>query len=191
MEQGRAEQGHQAHSTLDARPRRGCPPWPTIGQGVPDAGQRLRHRGRLRRRPDLRPGRRTGLRTSSPRALRVIGVADFLSLTTTAFQLAGFRHVVGTLGAIDDETAVRVAGYFYATLSDPATGRIDASRASLQRGAAARGAAWSSSRISKYGLLLENFEIRQLTDVLRCNFHENIYCAQLGEALELSCGRGK
>ena len=35
---------------------------------------------------------------------------------TTAFQLAGFPHVIGTLWEINDELATTVADTFYATL---------------------------------------------------------------------------
>src|ERR1700722_20967570 len=41
VEQGRAEQGDQAHRSLDARSRRGRAPWPAFRARVPDTGQRL------------------------------------------------------------------------------------------------------------------------------------------------------
>ncbi|MGW4995105.1 CHAT domain-containing protein [Streptomyces mirabilis] len=47
---------------------------------------------------------------------------------TSAFQLAGFPHVVGTLWEIDDQTAVTMADAFYTRLRTP-DGTIDTSRA--------------------------------------------------------------
>ncbi|WP_371551398.1 CHAT domain-containing protein [Streptomyces sp. NBC_00554] len=47
---------------------------------------------------------------------------------TSAFQLAGFPHVIGTLWEIDDRIAVTVADAFYSHLRTPA-GTIDTSRA--------------------------------------------------------------
>ncbi|MFI2349859.1 CHAT domain-containing protein [Streptomyces sp. NPDC019443] len=38
---------------------------------------------------------------------------------TSAFQLAGFRHVVGTLWEVDDVVAGRIAGSFYESLQGP------------------------------------------------------------------------
>jgi CHAT domain-containing protein/tetratricopeptide repeat protein len=49
---------------------------------------------------------------------------------TTAFQLAGFPHVIGTLWEISDSVAVEVAGSFYAGLHGP-SGALDTSRAAL------------------------------------------------------------
>ena len=43
---------------------------------------------------------------------------------TSAFQLAGFPHVIGTLWEIDDEIAVEIADSFYAALTD-ADGALD------------------------------------------------------------------
>jgi hypothetical protein len=47
---------------------------------------------------------------------------------SSAFQLAGFPHVIGTLWEIDDETAITMADTFYAGLSQP-DGTIDPHRA--------------------------------------------------------------
>jgi CHAT domain-containing protein len=47
---------------------------------------------------------------------------------TSAFQLTGFPHVVGTLWEIDDRISVDVADGFYARLTDEG-GRIDIERA--------------------------------------------------------------
>ncbi|NGO48156.1 CHAT domain-containing tetratricopeptide repeat protein [Streptomyces ureilyticus] len=47
---------------------------------------------------------------------------------TSAFQLAGFPHVVGTLWEIDDQIAVTIADAFYTHLRTP-TGTLDTSRA--------------------------------------------------------------
>ncbi|MGY4974431.1 CHAT domain-containing protein [Streptomyces nigrescens] len=47
---------------------------------------------------------------------------------TSAFQLAGFPHVVGTLWEIDDQIAVTIADAFYTHLCTP-TGALDTSRA--------------------------------------------------------------
>lgn len=49
----------------------------------------------------------------------------------SAFQLAGFPHVVGTLWTIDDEIAAEVANRFYSALRDPGTGYLDAGRAAF------------------------------------------------------------
>ena len=38
---------------------------------------------------------------------------------TSAFQLAGFPHVIGTIWEIDDATAVDITGAFYTALADP------------------------------------------------------------------------
>ncbi|MER6162403.1 CHAT domain-containing tetratricopeptide repeat protein [Streptomyces sp. NPDC001868] len=43
---------------------------------------------------------------------------------TSAFQLAGFPHVVGTLWAIDDQIAVTMAELFYSRLDTDATGLV-------------------------------------------------------------------
>ncbi|MFF0690880.1 CHAT domain-containing protein [Streptomyces albogriseolus] len=56
------------------------------------------------------------------------GLIDEAIHLTSAFQLAGFPHVVGTLWEIDDRTAVTVADAFYTHLRTP-TGTIDTSRA--------------------------------------------------------------
>uniref|UniRef100_UPI0032EBDB13 CHAT domain-containing tetratricopeptide repeat protein n=1 Tax=Streptomyces sp. HSW2009 TaxID=3142890 RepID=UPI0032EBDB13 len=57
---------------------------------------------------------------------------------TSAFQLAGFPHVVGTLWEIDDQTAVTVADAFYGFLR-LSTGAIDPSRAAWALHQAVRG----------------------------------------------------
>ena len=49
---------------------------------------------------------------------------------TTAFQLAGFPHVIGTLWEIDDELAVTIAGAFYTALR-ASDGTLDTSRAAV------------------------------------------------------------
>lgn len=48
---------------------------------------------------------------------------------TSAFQLAGFPHVVGTLWNVDDETALDLARDFYTALKDERTGTFDTTRA--------------------------------------------------------------
>ena len=55
-------------------------------------------------------------------------LADEAIHLTTAFQLAGFPHVIGTLWAILDATAVDIAGAFYTALRASA-GTLDTSRA--------------------------------------------------------------
>ncbi|WP_369263629.1 CHAT domain-containing protein [Streptomyces sp. R35] len=47
---------------------------------------------------------------------------------TSAFQLAGFPHVIGTLWEIDDQTAVTIADTFYTRLATD-SGALDTSRA--------------------------------------------------------------
>ncbi len=58
---------------------------------------------------------------------------------TSAFQLAGFPHVVGTLWEIDDETAVRVADSFYTNLRT-ADGTLSVNRSAHALHAAVRAA---------------------------------------------------
>lgn len=64
---------------------------------------------------------------------------------TTAFQLAGFPHVIGTLWEISDSIAVEVAGTFYAGLRGP-SGALDTSRAALALHDAVRAARDSRPR---------------------------------------------
>ncbi|WP_432946383.1 CHAT domain-containing protein [Kribbella sp. CA-253562] len=50
-------------------------------------------------------------------------LADEALHVTGAFQMAGFRHVIGTLWAVGDQTARMVAdGYYSAVLADPGNG---------------------------------------------------------------------
>ncbi|MFE7430210.1 CHAT domain-containing protein, partial [Streptomyces sp. NPDC057545] len=58
----------------------------------------------------------------------IVNLADEAIHLTSAFQLAGFPHVVGTLWEIDDQIAVTVADSFYTHLRAP-DGTIDTSRA--------------------------------------------------------------
>jgi CHAT domain len=51
---------------------------------------------------------------------------------TTAFQLAGFPHVIGTLWEINDELAVTIAGTFYTRLrASPCTGDVSQAASAL------------------------------------------------------------
>nr|WP_239135221.1 CHAT domain-containing protein [Streptomyces sp. SID12488] len=61
-------------------------------------------------------------------AIDTVDLADEAIHLTSAFQLAGFPHVVGTLWEIDDQIAVTVAETFYTHLRTP-DGTIDTSRA--------------------------------------------------------------
>ncbi|MFF1980648.1 CHAT domain-containing protein, partial [Streptomyces sp. NPDC058198] len=61
-------------------------------------------------------------------AIDTANLADEAIHLTSAFQLAGFPHVVGTLWEIDDQIAVTVADTFYTHLRTP-DGTIDTSRA--------------------------------------------------------------
>ncbi|MEO3749412.1 CHAT domain-containing protein [Streptomyces sp. B6B3] len=65
-------------------------------------------------------------------------LADEAIHLTSAFQLAGFPHVVGTLWEIDDQTAVTVADAFYTCLRAP-DGTINTSRAAWALHHAVRG----------------------------------------------------
>ncbi len=64
-------------------------------------------------------------------------LADEAVHIASAFQLAGYAHVVGTLWPIDDSTAVSVADGVYQALARPGTG-IDVSRAAPALHAATR-----------------------------------------------------
>jgi hypothetical protein len=55
-------------------------------------------------------------------------LADEAIHLTSAFQLAGYPHVIGTLWAIDDRNAMKVADVFYAHLAT-SLGNIDTTRA--------------------------------------------------------------
>ncbi|TCO49794.1 CHAT domain-containing protein [Actinocrispum wychmicini] len=57
------------------------------------------------------------------------GFLDEAIHLASAFQLAGFPHVIGTLWAVDDKVAVEVASHFYRALRDPRTGHLDVGRA--------------------------------------------------------------
>jgi tetratricopeptide (TPR) repeat protein len=48
---------------------------------------------------------------------------------TSAFQLAGYPHVIGTLWTVDDETATQIADSFYAALTDSGRAAPDTDRA--------------------------------------------------------------
>jgi tetratricopeptide (TPR) repeat protein len=61
-------------------------------------------------------------------AIDIANLADEAIHLTSAFQLAGFPHVVGTLWEIDDQIAVTVADAFYTHLRNP-DGSFDTSRA--------------------------------------------------------------
>jgi tetratricopeptide (TPR) repeat protein len=57
-------------------------------------------------------------------------LADEAIHLTSAFQLAGYPHVIGTLWTIDDDIAVRIADAFYTALGTlPGTTVVDVSRA--------------------------------------------------------------
>ena len=55
------------------------------------------------------------------------GLIDEAIHLTTAFQLAGFPHVIGTLWEINDELAVTIADAFYTTLRT-STDTVDTSQ---------------------------------------------------------------
>ncbi|MFD9461921.1 CHAT domain-containing protein [Streptomyces sp. NPDC060027] len=63
-------------------------------------------------------------RTALTADLRLVDEAIHL---TSAFQLAGFRHVIGTLWEVNDRLAARVADRFYSSLLS-STGRIEDDR---------------------------------------------------------------
>ncbi|WP_186319180.1 CHAT domain-containing protein [Streptomyces sp. SAJ15] len=71
-------------------------------------------------------------------AIDTADLADEAIHLTSAFQLAGFPHVVGTLWEIDDQTAVTVADAFYTHLRTPA-GALDTGRAAWALHQAVRG----------------------------------------------------
>ncbi|MCX4791748.1 MULTISPECIES: CHAT domain-containing protein [unclassified Streptomyces] len=71
-------------------------------------------------------------------AIDTANLADEAIHLTSAFQLAGFPHVVGTLWEIDDQIAVTVADTFYTHLRTP-DGTIDTSRAARALHQAVRG----------------------------------------------------
>jgi CHAT domain-containing protein len=53
-----------------------------------------------------------------PRAQLTNNVSTTKPRRASAFQLAGFPHVIGTLWEIDDATAVEIARAFYTALAD-------------------------------------------------------------------------
>lgn len=61
-------------------------------------------------------------------AIETADLIDEAIHLTSAFQLAGFPHVVGTLWEVDDQIAVTIADAFYTHLCTP-TGALDTSRA--------------------------------------------------------------
>ncbi|MFB7051875.1 CHAT domain-containing protein [Streptomyces vinaceus] len=61
-------------------------------------------------------------------AIDTVDLLDEAIHLTSAFQLAGFPHVIGTLWEIDDQTAVRIARAFYEGLRTDA-GPLDPDRA--------------------------------------------------------------
>ncbi|MFH8739206.1 CHAT domain-containing protein [Streptomyces sp. NPDC017964] len=65
-------------------------------------------------------------RTAHPGNPRLLGEAIHL---TSAFQLAGCTHVIGTMWTIDDRLAADVAESFYTHLADGPTGTPDPARA--------------------------------------------------------------
>ncbi|MFE7352764.1 CHAT domain-containing protein [Streptomyces sp. NPDC057543] len=77
----------------------------------------------------------SGCRTA---AIDTADLVDEAIHLTSAFQLAGFPHGVGTLWEIDDQIAVTVADSFYAHLRTP-DGTIDTSRAAQALHQAVRG----------------------------------------------------
>jgi tetratricopeptide (TPR) repeat protein len=56
-----------------------------------------------------------------------IQLSDEVITLATAFRLAGYHHVIGTLWNISDIQAAKVARHVYQALKDPSTGGIDAS----------------------------------------------------------------
>ncbi|MFD4231396.1 CHAT domain-containing protein, partial [Streptomyces sp. NPDC058545] len=71
-------------------------------------------------------------------AIDTVDLADEAIHLTSAFQLAGFPHVVGTLWEIDDQIAVTIADTFYTHLRTHA-GTIDTGRAARALHQAVRG----------------------------------------------------
>jgi CHAT domain-containing protein len=65
-------------------------------------------------------------RTAHPGCPRLLGEAIHL---TSACQLAGFSHVIGTMWTIDDRLAADIAESFYTHLADGLTGAPDPARA--------------------------------------------------------------
>ncbi|MFF5714375.1 CHAT domain-containing protein [Streptomyces sp. NPDC012756] len=65
-------------------------------------------------------------RTAHPGSPRLLGEAIHL---TSACQLAGFSHVIGTMWTIDDRLAADIAESFYTHLADGLTGAPDPARA--------------------------------------------------------------
>ncbi|MFK0046406.1 CHAT domain-containing protein [Streptomyces sp. NPDC090741] len=70
-------------------------------------------------------------------AIETVDLLDEAIHLTSAFQLAGFPHVIGTLWEIDDQTAVRIARAFYDGLATD-SGAIDPDRAARALHAAVR-----------------------------------------------------
>ncbi|MFJ8162344.1 CHAT domain-containing protein [Streptomyces sp. NPDC096136] len=79
---------------------------------------------------DLRNAQLAYLSACHTAAIDAADLLDEAIHLTSAFQLAGFPHVVGTLWAIDDATAVDVADAFYRHIRAD-TGALDTGRAAL------------------------------------------------------------
>jgi CHAT domain-containing protein len=65
----------------------------------------------------------------------------------SAFQLAGYRHVIGTLWPIDDKAAVAIADDIYTTLAtstDNVAGAVHAATRRLRNRSAATPSVWAS-----------------------------------------------
>jgi tetratricopeptide (TPR) repeat protein len=73
-------------------------------------------------------------------------LADEAIQLATAFQLAGYRHVIGTLWPIDDQHAVDLAGDVYAALCDTGgpAGAVHTATRQLRNHLAPRPSVWAS-----------------------------------------------
>ncbi|MFF5338427.1 CHAT domain-containing protein [Streptomyces sp. NPDC013181] len=74
---------------------------------------------------DLRQARLAYLSACETALNTTTGLLDEAIHLASAFQAAGYSHVVGTLWAIDDETSAEMAGDFYAGMRAPGSEGLD------------------------------------------------------------------
>lgn len=132
--------GPQATTEAVERALADCPPWAHFAcHGVqnvsdPSAGRLLLHDGQLSigRISRLHLDRVELAFLSACETFRGgAELADEAITLATAFQLAGYRHVIGTLWTISDQLAPDVADHVYEALTQPDSLGINAGNAAM------------------------------------------------------------